>query len=74
MIDLACSFDPEQAVPAVGIIVLQVDETLETDADGECSSRGFLGEYQITATRGVGTQALTVALQADGARVQVVLE
>jgi maleate isomerase len=31
VIDLACSFDPEQAVPAVGIIVLQVDETLETE-------------------------------------------
>lgn len=31
MIDLACSFDPEETIPAVGIIVLQVDETLEPE-------------------------------------------
>ena len=31
MIDLACSFDSEESVPAIGIIVLQVDETLEPE-------------------------------------------
>lgn len=31
MIGLTCSFDPEESVPAIGIIVLQVDETLEPE-------------------------------------------
>lgn len=31
MIDLTCSFDPEETMPAVGMIVLQVDETLEPE-------------------------------------------
>lgn len=31
MIELGCSFDPEEANPAIGLIVLQADETLEPE-------------------------------------------
>ena len=49
------------------------DETLATGADGSASTRGFLGDYEITVTHGGKTKTLPVSLPKAGAKVDVVL-
>jgi GH35 family endo-1,4-beta-xylanase len=47
------------------------DVTLTTDQEGSCSTRGFLGDYRITATHAGQTKVVSAKLNKGGARVVV---
>ncbi len=46
----------------------------KTDEVGKCELRGFLGEYEVTATSGGRSRVVTTTLPKGGARLTVVLE
>ena len=50
------------------------DETLTTNADGEASVRGFLGDYVIRVRDDMGEQAVTTELSRDGRAVTIEVE
>lgn len=50
------------------------DATVNTNADGQAQTRGFLGDYEITATAGGKTKIATVTLDSPGDKVKVVIE
>jgi endo-1,4-beta-xylanase len=52
----------------------KTDASATTDADGSISTRGFLGDYQITVTHGQRTKTAPAQLDRDGETVTITLE
>jgi GH35 family endo-1,4-beta-xylanase len=50
------------------------NQTVPTDAQGAAALRGFLGDYDVTVTRGGQTATATATLAKGGTRVQVVMK
>ena len=50
------------------------DERRQADANGVCTIRGFLGEYQITVTAGSRTRSVPVSLRRPGTSIRIVLD
>lgn len=47
------------------------DETKQTAPDGTAATRGFLGEYEITATAGGKSKSVTATLKKDSGPIEV---
>ncbi|BET69498.1 hypothetical protein ASA1KI_44160 [Opitutales bacterium ASA1] len=52
----------------------KTDETRHTAIDGRVAGRGFHGEYDIVVTHGASSATLPLALGAEGAALEVVLD
>ena len=68
---LLCAAAPAEVPTAGRPVAGGIDETKKTAPDGTAATRGFLGEYEITATLNGKSKTVTATLKKGAAPVEV---